>query len=221
LTTLQTHGAGEASAGEPAGREDALLARLRGGDAGAFSELVDRLHPTMLRVARAIARDGAEDVVQETWAAVIDSLDRFEQRSSLKTWIFRILTNRASSWAKRTRRFDIAHVVIEEANAGEPALDPARFTRWGNWASPPQGWVERSPEEIVLHMQAGAALAGFLDALPVAQRLVVTLRDLEGLSSSEVCDVLCVSDSNQRVLLHRGRSKLRAAMEQYLWSEPT
>jgi RNA polymerase sigma-70 factor (ECF subfamily) len=196
-----------------------LVERLRGGDAGAFREIVRRFHPTMLRVARAMVKDAAEDIVQETWAAVIDGLDRFERRSSLRTWVFRILTNRASSWARQARRAELSTSLREELSADEAALDPERFTRMGNWSTPPAAWAERSAEDIVVRMETGAALLRLLDSLPTAQRLVVTLRDMDGLSSTEVCEILDVSEANQRVLLHRGRSKLRAAMESYLSSE--
>jgi RNA polymerase sigma-70 factor (ECF subfamily) len=193
----------------------ALVERLRAGDEEAFDALVTRLYPGMLRFAASITgRDAAEEVVQDTWTAVIDGLDRFKGRSSLRTWVFRILGNRAKTWATRSKR-----AVLwpgEDDVDDEPAVDPQRFSRWGNWTEPPRPWAQKSPEEIVLAMEAGAALAREIDALPPAQRAVVTLRDVQDFSSEEVCDILGLSDQNQRVLLHRGRAKLRSAMERYL-----
>lgn len=166
-----------------------------------------------------MAPSHAEDVVQETWAAVIDGLDRFEGRSSLKTWVLRILSNRAKTWIKREKRLDLEHIFTEEAAVEETAVAPERFSRIGNWSAPPAAWSERTPEAIVLRMETGMLLARVVEELPQAQRIVVTLRDVEGLSSDEVCDILGVTEANQRVLLHRGRSKVRSAMERYL-SEP-
>jgi RNA polymerase sigma-70 factor, ECF subfamily len=196
--------------------ETTLVTRLRAGDEQAFDDLVGRLHPAMLRFARALAGDGAEEVVQDTWAAVIDGLQRFEGRSTLKTWIFGILSNRAKTWAARARRSVAVASFASEASDDDPAVDPARFTRWGNWSDRPRSWIETSPEEILLRMEAGALLAREIDALPAGQRTVVTLRDVEGFTAAEVCDILEIGEANQRVLLHRGRSKLRAAMERHL-----
>jgi RNA polymerase sigma-70 factor (ECF subfamily) len=193
-----------------------LVARLRAGDEQAFDDLVGSLHPAMLRFARTLAADGAEEVVQDTWTAVIDGLDRFEGRSSVRTWIFRILSNRAKTWAARARRSVPVPSFEPEAADDEPAVDPARFSRRGNWADRPRPWAETSPEEILLRMEAGVALAREIEALPAAQRAVVTLRDVEGFTAEEVCDILGIGEANQRVLLHRGRSKLRAALERHL-----
>lgn len=167
----------------------------------------------MLRVARAITSSGAEDVVQETWAAVIDGLSRFEERSSLKTWIFRILSNRANSWLRAAKRHELASLASEELALEQPALAPERFSRMGNWSTPPTAWLERSPEELILHMERGVAIARLVEALPPVQRVVVTLKDVEGLSTAEVCEIVGVSEANLRVLLHRGRSTLRTEME--------
>ena len=199
--------------------EAALVTLLRQGDAAAFRAFVDRFHHPMLRLARAMAGSGAEDVVQETWTAVIDGIDRFEHRSSLRTWVFRILTNRASTAAKRSRRLELAGSLAEELAADDPAVDPHRFTRIGNWARAPASWNERTPEEILARAETGAAITRLLEALPTAQRVVVTLRDVDGLDSREVCEILGISEANQRVLLHRGRSKLRSALEAFLSSE--
>ena len=212
--------AGTALEFEPTLEDRELVERLRSGDTAAFRALVDRFHPSMLRLARAIAHDGEQDIVQETWAAVIDGLERFEARSSLRTWVFRILTNRANSWAKRNRRALLQTALDAEIAANEPAVDPARFTRSGNWASPPAAWLAHSPEEVLLRLEEGTRVLALLSELPPAQRVVVTLRDLEGLPSLDVCAILGLSEANQRVLLHRGRAKLRSALERCL-AEPS
>lgn len=194
---------------------EALLIRsLRDGDEAAFDSLVDTLQEPMLRLARTIAGvDGAEEVVQDTWAAVIDGLERFEGRSSLKTWIYRILTNRARTWAVRAKRsvptaFEEGAVIESEA-----AVSPDRFSVRGRWTQPLERWDVDSPEALLLRAESRKELARELENLPPAQRAVVILRDVEGCSSEEVCEILSVTEVNQRVLLHRGRSKLRAAME--------
>ena len=199
------------------GDDAALVERLRAGDEQAFDELVTRLHPAMLRFAASMSgSDAAEELVQDTWTAVLDSLGKFEGRSSLRTWMFRILSNRAKTWLVRAKR---SVPMPWPPESDEPAVDASRFSPLGNWVSPPQPWVLHTPEDIVLHMEAGAALRRELDTLPAAQRAVVTLRDVEGFTSEEVCDILEISEANQRVLLHRGRSKLRTAMERYLTGE--
>jgi RNA polymerase sigma-70 factor (ECF subfamily) len=203
------------------GVDDALLvAALRAGDEAAFGQLVDRYYDTMLRVARmhVATKEAAEDVVQETFLGVIQGIDRFEARSSLKTWMFRILVNRAKTRGERegrTRPFSSLQPELEE---GEPSVDPDRFLhegRWaGFWGSPPS--TQHVPEARVLAVEAGDRLAAAIDALPPAQRVVLTLRDVQGFSAAEVCELLELSEANQRVLLHRGRSKVRAQLERYL-----
>ena len=184
-----------------------LLERLRAGDEQAFVALVGRHHSSMLRVARAFVPNSAvaEEVVQDTWVAVLRSIGQFEGRSSLKTWLYRVLINRARSSGVKERR----SVPTDDP---ERAVDPSRFDGAGNWASPPAHWVEEADDRL----QAGS-LAGHLrkalDELPPLQREVVTLRDVEGLNSSEVCTLLNITEGNQRVLLHRGRSRLRQALE--------
>ncbi len=127
--------------------------------------------------------------------------------------MFRILTNRAKSWLERRKRDGVGAELEREAAEEEPAVDPARFSRIGSWASPPLGWEAQTPEALLSRLEEGAALRRAVDALPAAQRLVVTLRDLEGLDAAEVCEMLDVSEANQRVLLHRGRSKIRTFIE--------
>jgi RNA polymerase sigma-70 factor (ECF subfamily) len=159
----------------------------------------------------------AEDVVGETWLAVLNGIDRFEGRSSLKTWIFRILANRAKTRAQRERR-TIPFSALDPGRVPEPALEPERFrdpedSRWpGHWAIPPTAW----PEETLLSTETRNKLAEAIEMLPAGQRAVISLRDIEGWSAQEVCNALDISETNQRVLLHRARSKVRKALEEYL-----
>ena len=202
-----------------------LLRALRVGDEAAFVHLVERYSGSLLRVATTIvgSRAVAEEVVQETWLGFIAGLDRFEGRASLKTWLFRILTNSAKTRAAReSRSIPFSALARAETDGNEPAVDPDRFLpaeheRWpGHWATPP-----RSPEARLLGAEARDVVVRAIDALPDAQRVVITLRDVAGWSADEVCDALDVSDGNQRVLLHRARSRVRAALENYLDSEAT
>jgi RNA polymerase sigma-70 factor, ECF subfamily len=187
-----------------------LLRRLRGGDERAFSDLVERYHSSMLRLALSFvpSRAVAEEVVQDTWLAMLRGLDRFEGRSSLRTWLFTILVNRARTTGVREAR------SVPVADAG-PAVDASRFGPSGAWAVPPEHWVEEAENRIDA-AKLSESLRGAMDLLPARQREVVLLRDVEGLTSNEVCDVLAISEANQRVLLHRGRSKLRQALESEL-----
>jgi RNA polymerase sigma-70 factor (ECF subfamily) len=202
---------------DPTG-DAAVVAALRAGDEQAFAALLDRYHATMLRVARGYVatREAAEDVVQETWLGVINGIDGFEGRSSLKTWIFRILVNRAKTRGEREGRTRPFSSVVPDD--GEPSVDPERFIdsgRWaGFWAAPPAH--HSIPEARVLAGEAGQQLAHAVDELPDNQRLVISLRDIQGLTAPEVCELLSISEANQRVLLHRARSKVRAVLEGYL-----
>ncbi|MGK3966838.1 RNA polymerase sigma factor [Sorangium sp. So ce118] len=208
---------GSAASSAASADDTALVRRLLAGDEEAFERLVTQLHTPMLRLARTIAGPaGAQEVVQETWAAVFDGLVRFEGRSSLKTWVFRILTNRARTWGTREKR-TVPVSWLEDADQGsEPAVDPARFDGTGDWVNPPVPWTEQSPEGLLLRKEIGVVLQRELEALAPGQRAVIVLRDVEGCPSDEVCEILGISEANQRVLLHRGRSKLRAALERYL-----
>jgi RNA polymerase sigma-70 factor (ECF subfamily) len=155
----------------------------------------------------------AEEVAQETWVGVLNGLDRFEGRSSLKTWIFRILVNRAKTRGERESR-SVPFSSLESGD-GEPSVDPDRFIEAGAWASPPRAW-EGEPEDRLLAGEARAVIDRAIEQLPTAQRQVITLRDIEGLDADEVVAVLDITDGNQRVLLHRARSKVRQALEDYL-----
>jgi RNA polymerase sigma-70 factor (ECF subfamily) len=185
--------------------ERALVERVRAGDEAALGELVDAYHRPLLRIAESYVGRGAtaEDVVQETWVAVVDHLEDFEGRSALKTWIVRILVNKAKTRRTRDKRF----IAQEEQ---DEVLD-GRFTGLGFWKGVPE--FARGPEEALLGKEASGWLVRALEALPETQRAVVTLRDVEEWTSEEVCNALGLSDSNQRVLLHRGRQRLRTALE--------
>jgi RNA polymerase sigma-70 factor, ECF subfamily len=184
-----------------------LVLRLRSGDERAFIGLVERYNEPMLRLAGSFvpSRAIAEEVVQDTWLAVLRGLGGFEGRSSLKTWLFAILVNQARKTGTREHR------SIPVADP-EPVVDPSRFDASGGWADPPEHWIEVAQGR----MEAGklaCRIRVLIDELPARQREVVLLRDVEGMSSEEVCAVLALSDVNQRVLLHRGRSRLRQLFE--------
>ena len=200
--------------------EHELVQRLREGDEMAFAELIDRYGAMMLRVAQMYVRDRAtaEEVVQETWLAVLNGIDRFEERSSLKTWLFRILTKRAKTRGQRDGRMvPFSALSGAGADADEPSVDPDRFLgpdspHPGAWAAPPVPW----PEERLLERETLGVIEMAIDDLPEAQRDVILLRDVDGWTPMEVSDVLGITDGNQRVLLHRARSKVRAALERYM-----
>jgi RNA polymerase sigma-70 factor (ECF subfamily) len=207
--------------------ERELLEALRRGDEAAFARLVETLHGSMLRLAMLHLGDRsvAEEVVQEAWLGVLQQLDRFEGRSSLKTWVLRIVSNRAKTRAIRERRtVPFSALAGGDLEADEPAVDPDRFLpaghRWaGHWASPPASWRE-VPEELLLSRETMAEVERAVAALPAAQRAVLVLRDVEGVSAAEACQLLGLTEGNQRVLLHRGRSKVRATLECYLDAAP-
>lgn len=203
--------------------ELALLARLRAGDEAAFVQLIERHHGGLLRLARVFATNHAiaEEVVQESWACVIDGLARFEGRSSLKTWIFRIVTNRAKTRAGREGRSIPFSALGESEPDGEAPHEPGGYRANGNWAEAPRRWEHDTPEKLLLRAEALRRLDAALDDLPPNQRAVVVLRDLEGLEAREVCNVLAMSEANQRVLLHRARCRLRAVLEEYVDTPPT
>lgn len=193
---------------------------LRGGDERAFAELVRMYQASLLRVAQIYvsSRSVAEEVVQETWLAVLNGIDRFEGRSSLKTWIFRILANRAKTRAQREGRTIPFSSLRNPEGVPEPAVDADRFQdpehpRYpGHWATPPTGW----PQEQLLADETQAVIEDAIEKLPSSQRAVITLRDVQGWSAEEVCNALELTETNQRVLLHRARSKVRRALEEYL-----
>lgn len=204
--------------------ERELCAALRRGDESAFSSLVSLYHVPLRRLALTYVRSAAvaDEVVQETWLGVIRGIHSFEERSSLKTWIFRILANTAKTRAERESRV-VPLSALRETDLGgdEPAVDPDRFldqqhARWpGHWASPPARWEELPSENLEWRELLGS-MKETIGELPSRQRQVIVLRDIEGWEPEDVCRVLDLSEANQRVLLHRARSKVRQALEDRL-----
>jgi RNA polymerase sigma-70 factor, ECF subfamily len=188
--------------------ETRLVEALRNRDEQAFAQLIRMYQAALVRVAQMYvsSRSVAEDVVQESWVAVLNGIDRFEGRSSLKTWIFRIVANRAKTRGQREAR-SRPFSSLE----AEPAVDPDRFVG-GEWATPPASW----PEERLLGNESLRVIGDAIEGLPPSQRAVITLRDVQGWSAEEVRNALELSETNERVLLHRARSKVRAALEKYL-----
>jgi RNA polymerase sigma-70 factor (ECF subfamily) len=201
----------------------ALLQALRKGDETAFAQLIDHYQASLLRLAMTFVASHAvaEEVVQETWIGVLEGIGRFEERSSLKTWIFRILTNQAKTRGMRERRHAPLSALGNSTKDPEtPAVDPSRFQTAGywvdHWKSLPRYWDDETPERLFLSKEGLAEIEKAISALPPIQRQVITLRDIEGLTAVDVCNILSISETNQRVLLHRARSHVRRALEQYL-----
>jgi RNA polymerase sigma-70 factor (ECF subfamily) len=199
--------------------EDARLVEgLRAGHEAAFAEVMRLYGAGMLRVAQMYvsSRAVAEEVVQEAWLGVLRGIGRFEGRSSLKTWLFRIVANTAKTRGVREAR-SVPFSALGE-DSGEPTVDPDRFLgdgeRFaGHWAVPPQAWA---PEGRLLAGEALAVIEREIEQLPPAQRAVITMRDVEGFTADEVCNALDLTETNGRVLLHRARAKVRSALEEYL-----
>jgi RNA polymerase sigma-70 factor (ECF subfamily) len=206
----------------PAANDAELLQRLRGGDERAFLELVSRHQGAFRRIALGFAPSVAvaEEIVQETWGAVLEALPSFEGRSSVKTWLFRILINRARTRAEREGR-SVPFSALEPEPGGEAAAGVESFQPDGHWASPVRSWHEDTPEALILRREVRRVIDRAMDGLPPQQRTVLTLRDVEGLESNEVCNIVGISESNQRVLLHRARVRVRAAVAKYLDAEET
>ena len=202
--------------------EEELVARLRAGDEAAFARLVDELHGPLVAFARTFTRSGSlpEEIVQETWLAVIRGLPRFEGRSSIRTWVFGILIRRARTMAVREARQaasgpgDDASGGARGGSAGEEWL-PGRG-RVGLWDDTPIAWHLSDPAALQESAEALDVVNAALEALPEAQRQIVLLRDVEGLSAAEACNILELSETNQRVLLHRGRAAIRRALDRYV-----
>jgi RNA polymerase sigma-70 factor, ECF subfamily len=198
-----------------------LVEGLRAGDEAAFVELMRRYGASMLRIAQLYVRSRAvaEEVVQEAWLAVFKGIGRFEGRSSLKTWLFRILTNTAKTRAVREGRSIPFSALAGDEDDG-PSVDPDRFLgpeeRFpGHWSAPPSSWAGE-PEERLVASETLDLIKAEIEKLPPAQALVITMRDVEGFGSEEVCNALDITETNQRVLLHRARTKVRRALEDYL-----
>jgi len=205
-------------AGRPRPDEARLIERLRAGDESAFVTLVERHGSALRRLARLYVSEAvADDVVQETWIAVLHGLDRFEGRSALQTWMIRILLNIARSRGEREHRHVPLSAFVDSTRASEGSVDRRRFQSAdgrfpGGWVSFPERWDEQ-PEQRFLSSEGVDVALRTIESLPPTQREVVSLRDVEGWSSDEVCEALGITPGNQRVLLHRGRSKVRAALE--------
>ncbi len=206
--------------------EDQLIARLRRGDEGAFDALVNQHHGALIRMAMGYVadREVAEEVVQDTWMAVIESLDRFEGRSSLRTWIFGIMIHKAKDRGVREKRHTTfsAFESYDDDNdkANDKAVDPSRFLQsgeWtGHWAFPPQPWDDQTPEKLLASQQAVNAMNQAIEALPATLKEVLILRDVEGVEAKEVCELLKITETNLYVRLHRARERVRVAVETYL-----
>jgi len=206
------------------GSDQQLVAALRAGDEEAFRTIVREWHPSLLRVAQIFvpSRAVAEDVVSETWLRVLGALDRFEGRSSVKTWVFRILVNTAKTRAQREGRTIPFSALQDASRVPEAAVEPERFLpdddpyHPGGWSSPPRDL----PEERLLAAETRAVIAAAIESLPANQRAVISLRDVEGWSSDDVRNALDLSEVNQRVLLHRARARVRRALEEYIAPSP-
>jgi RNA polymerase sigma-70 factor, ECF subfamily len=199
--------------------EETLLARLKRGDEGAFDELVTQHHSTLIRMAMGYVadREVAEEVVQDTWMAVIESLNRFEGRSSLRTWICGILIHKAKDRGVREKRHTTFSAFETYDDDNDEAVDPSRFQQsgeWaGHWAFPPQPWDDQTPEKLLASQQAVNAMQRAIEALPATLKEVLILRDVEGVDAKEVCEMLKITETNLYVRLHRARERVRAAVE--------
>jgi len=206
--------------------DDVLVAALRDGDHVAFGEVLDAWSSSMLRLARSFVSThaSAEEVVQDTWLAVFNGLGGFEARSSLKTWVYRILVNIAKKRGARERRTIPWTSLLPEGDDHGPTVDPARFQGAdgdypGHWRESPTEWT--SPETTALRTEFRTVITGALGELPLRQRAVISLRDVDGHSSEEVCQLLQISAANQRVLLHRARAVVRERLAGYLATPST
>jgi RNA polymerase sigma-70 factor (ECF subfamily) len=207
--------------------DDQLVEGLRARAEDAFMLLLRRYHRAALRIAGAYVKSdaAAEEVVQEAWIAVLHGIDGFEGRSAFKTWLFRIVANGAKKRSVLDARSVPFSALAGAGDADEPSVDPGRFNpgtedaRWaGHWESPPSAWNE--PEERFLSAETRAVIGRAIEALPPAQRQVITLRDVQECTSEETCEILEITEANQRVLLHRARSKVRQALELHLGGAP-
>ena len=202
--------------------ESHLIARLRRGDEGAFDELVNQHHGMLIQMAMGYVadREVAEEVVQDTWMAVIESLNRFEGRSSLRTWVCGILIHKAKDRGVREKRHTTFSDFESYDDDNEEAVDPSRFQQsgeWaGHWAFPPQPWDDQTPEKLLVSKQAIDCMQRTIEALPAILREVLILRDVEGVEAKEVCQMLKITETNLYVRLHRARERVRVAVETYL-----
>jgi RNA polymerase sigma-70 factor (ECF subfamily) len=199
--------------------EDTILARLKRGDEGAFDELLNQHHSALIRMAMGYVadREVAEEVVQDTWMAVIEGLNRFEGRSALRTWICGILIHKAKDRGVREKRHTTFSAFESYDDDNDEAVDPSRFKQtgeWaGHWAFPPQPWDDQTPEKLLASQQAVNAMQRAIEALPATLKEVLILRDVEGVDAKEVCELLKITETNLYVRLHRARERVRAAVE--------
>ena len=200
-----------------------LIEALRKGEETAFSTLIEHYHGRLLRLAQTFVSNQtvAEEVVQDTWMAVLEGIHRFEGRSSLKTWIFQILKNRAKTKGKREHRYvSFSDVGSSTGQEEDSEMEPERFHTsghlTGHWVIPPTTWEENTPERMLVSKQSLAQIEKAIQTLPTNQRQVIVLRDIEGVDSEEICQILNITSTNQRVLLHRARSQVRRVLNQYL-----
>jgi len=202
--------------------ETLLLKYLRNGDEDAYTWLVQKYHTSLVRFALSFVQEErlAEEVAQETWIAVLKGLDRFEARSSMKTWIFSILAHRAKTLGQRENRM-VSFSELNDVPDNAPTVDPRRFkpsnavTSANHWVAFPSSW-DGIPEELFLSQELLHIVQDAIAVLPANQRAVITLHDIDGFSVDEICNILGISETNQRVLLHRSRSKVREVLENYL-----
>ena len=207
--------------------EPGLVRALQAGDEQVFAAVMDWYSGSLLRLAMSYvpSRAVAEEVVQETWMGVFEGIHRFESRSSFKTWLFRILTNRAKTRGTRESRYEPSGLSVSSLDADKgPSLEGlfvAEGSRMGHWKDPPHDWEPDTPERVLLSKECRAAIETAIENLPATQRQVMTLRDIEGVSSEEVCNILEISETNQRVLLHRARTKVRRELNPYVQGDNT
>lgn len=214
-TPAPARGAGPGEAGAD---ERALVQRLRAGDRAAFTAVVVQHGGALLRLATALVKDRAlaEEVAQDVWLSALEHLDAFEGRASLRTWLFQIVANQARTRLGREGRSVPFSSLGSSANAAGLDVDPDRFDQGGMWKEPPGRWSEENPERLAQGVETRAAIERAIADLPEAQRAVITLRDVEELETEEICALLDITVSNQRVLLHRARARVRQALERYM-----
>jgi RNA polymerase sigma-70 factor (ECF subfamily) len=193
--------------------DDELIPKLLENDETAYRQVVSAYHGMMIYIARSIAGDAiADEIAQEAWVAVLKALPDFERRSSLKTWIMRIVSNTAKSRLRHESRT----VSIEDSlNESGDMVNPGRFDERGHWSSPPSIWHADTPDSLLSSAELRACIDNALKELPTLQRTIVSLRDIQGMDMELICKILDVSESNARVLLHRARSRLREAIDEY------
>lgn len=193
-------------------KDDELIPKLLAGDESAYHELVKAYHGLMVHLAKAIVGEAiADEVAQESWVSVMKALPKFERRSSLKTWILRIVTNTAKSRLRHESR----SISLDSSFEDQPIVDPARFREHGHWDKPPPVWNMDTPDAIIASSELRDCIHQALLDLPPMQRAAITLRDMQGLDMDMVCKILEVSESNGRVLLHRARSRIKNAIDEH------